>query len=52
MGLIFQALKLKPPAQCQRFCGFIYDTVGLPEVQIPEDKLSRALALVRYAKYE
>ena len=52
LGLICQPVKTKPPAQRQRFCGFEYDTVDRPFLAIPEDKLSRAKALVRFLKDE
>jgi hypothetical protein len=29
VGLISHPTKLKPPAQIQKFCGFLYDSVGL-----------------------
>jgi hypothetical protein len=41
LGLICQKVKTKPPAQVQKYCGFIYDTTGIPTLQIPEDKRSR-----------
>ena len=30
VGLICQKVKTKPPAQIQKYCGFIYDTTVLP----------------------
>ena len=41
LGLICQKVKLKAPAQVQKYCGFIYDTRGIPTLRIPEDKRSR-----------
>ena len=30
LGLIYQPVKLMPPTQCLKFCGFLYDTHGVP----------------------
>ena len=40
LGLIGQKVKAKPPAQVQKYCGFIYDTTGIPTLLIPEGKRS------------
>jgi hypothetical protein len=48
LGLICQKVKTKPPAQVQKYCGFIYDTTGVPTLRIPEDKRSRGLAMIEY----
>jgi hypothetical protein len=39
LGLIcHQEVKTKPPAQVQKYCGFIYDTTGISTLHsIPED---------------
>jgi hypothetical protein len=50
LGLICQKVKTKPPAQVQKYCGFIYDTTGIPTIRIPEDKRSRGLAAIRFLK--
>jgi hypothetical protein len=52
VGLICQAAKTKPPAQIQKFCGFIYNTVGKPRREVPEDKIARGLALCHFVKTE
>jgi hypothetical protein len=39
---------LKPPAQIQKFCGFLYDSVGTPQLRIPDNKVIRALALLEF----
>jgi hypothetical protein len=38
LGLICQEVKTKPPSQHQKYCGFLYDTTGIPTLRIPEDK--------------
>jgi hypothetical protein len=50
LGLICQKVKTKPPAQVQKYCGFIYDTTGVPTLRIPEDKRGRALAMIEYLR--
>ena len=35
LGLICQKVKTKPPAQVHKYCGFIYDTTGIPMLRIP-----------------
>ena len=49
LGLICQAAKTKPPRQWQKYCGFIYDTRGVPRMYTPINKYTRARSLVRYA---
>jgi hypothetical protein len=46
VALIFHPTKLKPPAQIQIFCWFLYDSVGTPKLRIPDNKVVRALALL------
>jgi hypothetical protein len=46
VGLIYHPTKLKPPAQIQKFFGFLYDSVGTPKLRIPDNKVVRALALL------
>jgi hypothetical protein len=48
VGLICHTTKLKPPAQIQKFCGFLYDSVGNPKLRIPDNKVVRALALLEF----
>jgi hypothetical protein len=50
LGLICQKVKTKPPAQVQKYCGFIYDTTGIPTLKIPEDKRSRGLAMIQFLR--
>jgi len=50
LGLICQKVKTKAPAQIQKYCGFLYDTTGIPTLRILEEKRSRALAMIRYLK--
>lgn len=38
LGLMSQKVKTKPPAQVQKYCGFIYDTTGIPMIWILEAK--------------
>jgi hypothetical protein len=50
LGLICQKVKTKPPAQVQKYCGFIYDTTGIPTLKIPADKRSRGLAMIQFLR--
>jgi hypothetical protein len=50
LGLICQKVKTKPPAQIQKYCGFVFDTTGIPTLRLPEDKRSRGLAVIGYLK--
>jgi hypothetical protein len=48
VGLICHPTKIKPPAQIQIFCGFLYDSEGTPKLRIPDNKVVRALALLEF----
>ena len=48
VGFICQVTKTKPPSQCQKFCGLIFNTTGHPFITIPPEKLSRSLATIDY----
>jgi hypothetical protein len=48
LGLICQPIKNSPPAQIQKFCGFLYNTSSVPYLRVPVGKLSQARALVRF----
>jgi hypothetical protein len=50
LGLICQEVKTKAPSQVQKYCGFIYDTTGIPTLRIPEDKRERGLAMIRFLR--
>ena len=50
LGFICQEVKTKPPAQVQKYCGFIYDTTGIPTLRIPDDKKDRGLAMIRFLR--
>ena len=50
LGYICQKVKTKPPAQSLKYCGFLYDTTGIPTLHIPDDKRSRGLAMIQYLK--
>jgi hypothetical protein len=52
LGLICQPAKTSPPASRQKFCGFLYDTQGVPERRVPANKVSRALALLSFVRRE
>ncbi len=50
-GLVCQHIKTEPPSQLVKYCGFLYDTRGdIPTLRIPDDKVSRAIALVHYLR--
>ena len=48
LGLICQPCKTVSPTQVIQFCGFIYDTQGIPKIIIPDNKISRAIAMIDY----
>ena len=48
LGFICQKVKTSPPAQVQKFCGMLYDTVGNPTLKIPPNKISRCIASSKY----
>jgi hypothetical protein len=50
LGFICQKVKTKPPAQSQKYCGFVFDTTGVPTLQLPEDKRSRGVAIIGFLK--
>jgi hypothetical protein len=50
LGFICQRLKTKPPAQQQKFCGFLYDTSVTATLLIPDDKVSRAVTSICYLR--
>jgi hypothetical protein len=50
LGFICQKVKTKPPAQVQNYCGFIYETTGVPTLAIPDDKRSRGVAVIQFLK--
>ena len=50
LGLICQPCKTSPPAQVQKYTGFLFDTREIPCLRIPESKRQRALATIAYLK--
>ena len=48
LGLICQPVKTSPPAQVQKYCGYIYDTRSTPTLRIPPHKVSRCLSSSRF----
>ena len=48
VGFLCNPVKVVPPCQAVKYCGFIYDTVDVPTLRIPETKRSKALAMVDY----
>jgi hypothetical protein len=50
VGLLCNPVKVVPPAQCVKYCGFLYDSVAIPTLKIPEAKRSKALAVVEYCQ--
>ena len=47
-GLICQPSKTVAPTQNIKFCGFIYNTQSIPQLLIPDNKISRAIAMIDY----
>jgi hypothetical protein len=50
LGLICNPVKTQPPSQIQKYCGFLYDTTGIPTLSIPADKRARAVAMIRFLR--
>jgi len=48
LGLICQPVKTSPPAQVQKYGGYIYDTRSTPTLRIPPHKVSRCLSSSRF----
>ena len=48
LGFMCQKVKTTPPTQHLKYCGFMYDTTGVPYISIPDEKRSRALASLTY----
>ena len=47
-GFLFHPKKLIPPQQVVKYCGFLFDTSGVPCLRIPDAKRDRALAICEY----
>ena len=47
-GLICQPSKTVAPTQNIKFCGFVYNTQSIPQLLIPDNKISRAIAMIDY----
>ena len=50
LGLLCHPKKLVPPQSVVEYCGFLFDTRGIPELRIPLPKRERALAMVQYLR--
>ena len=48
LGFICQKVKTKPPAQLQKNCGFVFDTMGIPTLWLPKGKQSCGLATIAF----
>ena len=48
VGLLCNPLKVTPPSQVVKYCGFLFDTKGTPTLRVPPNKRSRARAMVEY----
>jgi hypothetical protein len=47
-GMLCHPKKLIPPSQVVKYCGFLFDTIGVPCLRIPVPKRERALAIVQH----
>jgi hypothetical protein len=47
-GLLAHPKKLTPPQQVVKYCGFLFDSRGVPCLRVPVNKHERALAIVEY----
>lgn len=50
VGLLCHPAKLTPPTQVAKYCGFLYDTTGIPCLRIPQSKTDRAVATIEYLR--
>ena len=50
VGMLCNPVKVEPPSQCVKYCGFLFDTRGVPTLRMPAEKRSRALAMVEYVQ--
>lgn len=48
IGMLCHPKKLTPPAQVVKYCGFLFDTQGVPCLRIPVSKRERAYAIVQH----
>jgi hypothetical protein len=48
IGMLCHPKKLTPPAQVVKYCGFLFDTTGIPCLKIPVAKRERAYAIVKH----
>ena len=47
-GMLCNPAKCHPPSQQAKYCGFIFDTTDVPTLRVPQNKRSRARAMVEY----
>jgi hypothetical protein len=48
IGMLCHPKKLTPPAQVVKYCGFLFDTTGVPCLRIPVAKRERAYAIIKH----
>jgi hypothetical protein len=48
IGMLCHPKKLTPPAQVVKYCGFLFDTRGVPCLKIPVSKRERSYAIVQH----
>ena len=48
VGMLCHPVKLMPPQQVVKYCGFLFDTTSTPTLRIPEAKREKALAMVNH----
>jgi hypothetical protein len=48
IGMLCHPKKLTPPAQIVKYCGFLFDTTGIPCLQIPVAKRERAYVIAKH----
>jgi hypothetical protein len=48
IGMLCHPKKLTPPAQIVKYCGFIFDTTGIPCLRIPVAKRERAYLIAKH----
>jgi len=50
VGLICQPCKSRPPSQIQLYCGFLYDSTGIPCLCVAPNKIDRAIASIGFLR--
>ena len=50
VGMLCNPTKVVPPSQRVKYCGFEYESTGIPTLHVPDAKISKALAIIDYVE--